>query len=181
MITTWETNNWWPFTGSRFATICGNKFTVGQTTGYWWPRQLTSFEGNFGQLNNLAAITWGWRGNRVSEDEPWSVGDIWLWPLMTLFSTVSQMLTPKLLKHFVHQLSPSSTALKKISWSPSSSLQMVNIFAITSTLFGHVICDIQKFNFWSCNCNWVFPFCTKSSLEYGCWTLIGLDKTTLNA
>ena len=23
-----------PITGSRFATICGNKFTVGQTTGY---------------------------------------------------------------------------------------------------------------------------------------------------
>ena len=43
---------------------------------------LTSFEGNFGQLNNLAAIKWGW-GNPVSEDEPWSVGDIWLLPLLS--------------------------------------------------------------------------------------------------
>ena len=72
--------NWFPF--------CDNLWKqIHRWTDNWllMAAYSTSFGGNFGQLNNLAAITWGW-GNRISEDEPWSVGDIWLWPLLTPFS-----------------------------------------------------------------------------------------------
>ena len=52
-LPSWKTNNWWPLTGSRFATICGNKFTLGQTTGYWWA-PLDVIWGQFWAIKQLS-------------------------------------------------------------------------------------------------------------------------------